>query len=80
MSLAIPIPLERLCRLALVSKAGFYRWCHASEAADRDLHLRDEIQRIALEFPYYGWPRVTRELGDRGWQANHKRVYRIMRG
>ena len=79
MSLATPIPLERLCRLALVSRAGFYRWQHASEAVDRDLELRDEIQRIALEFPYYGWPRVTRELGDRGWRVNHKRVYRIMR-
>jgi putative transposase len=79
MNLATPIPMERLCRLALVSRAGFYRWRHASEAVDRDLDLRDEIQRIALEFPYYGWPRVTRELADRGWHVNHKRVYRIMR-
>jgi putative transposase len=79
MSLATPIPLERLCRLAVVSRAGFYRWQHASEAVDRDSDLRDEIQRIALEFPCYGWPRVTRELGDRGWRVNHKRVYRIMR-
>lgn len=77
--MATPISLERLCRLAVVSRAGFYRWQHASEAVDRDLDLRDEIQRIALEFPYYGWPRVTRELGDRGWRVNHKRVYRIMR-
>lgn len=79
MSLATPIALERLCRLALVSRAGFYRWRTAAEVADRDLDLRDEIQRIALEFPYYGWPRITRELGDRGWPVNHKRVYRIMR-
>jgi putative transposase len=46
---------------------------------DADLDLRDEIQQIALEFPYYGWPRITAELEKRGWQANHKRVYRIMR-
>ena len=78
MSLATPIPLERLCRLALVSRAGFYRWQNTSEAVDPDLDLRDEIQRIALEFPYYGRPRVTRELHDRGWRVNHKRVYRIM--
>jgi len=79
MSLATPIPLEQLCRLALVSRAGFYRWRNASETIDGDLDLRDEIQRIALEFPFYGWPRITRELGDRGWRVNHKRVYRIMR-
>jgi transposase InsO family protein len=79
MSLATPIPLERLCRLALVSRAGFYRWKDAPMATDADLDLRDEIQRIALEFPYYGWPRITVELAKRGWEANHKRVYRIMR-
>jgi putative transposase len=79
MNLATPISVDRLCRLALVNRAGFYRWQNAPEAADRDVDLRDEIQRIALEFPYYGWPRITRELGDRGWRVNHKRVYRIMR-
>jgi transposase InsO family protein len=79
MSLATPIPLERLCRLALVSRAGFYRWKDAPTATDADLDLRDEIQRIALEFPYYGWPRITAELEKRGCPANHKRVYRIMR-
>jgi transposase InsO family protein len=79
MSLATPIPLDRLCRLALVSRAGFYRWRSAAPASDPDLDLRDEIQRIALEYPYYGWPRITAELEKRGWQANHKRVYRIMR-
>jgi len=79
MSLATPLSLERLCQLALVSRAGFYRWREAVPATDADLDLRDEIQRIALEFPYYGWPRITAELEKRGWQANHKRVYRIMR-
>jgi transposase InsO family protein len=79
MSLASPLSLERLCALGLVSRAGFYRWRKAAPAADPDLDLRDEIQRIALEYPCYGWPRVTRELGNRGWRVNHKRVYRIMR-
>jgi len=79
MSMATPLPLERLCGLALVSRAGFYRWRHAVPAMDSALCLRDEIQRIALEYPCYGWPRITRELDRRGWHVNHKRVYRIMR-
>jgi putative transposase len=78
-TLATPIPLERLCRLAHVSRAGYYRCRDAPSAVDPDLNLRDEIQRIALESPSYGWPRVTAELKRRGWVANHKRVYRIMR-
>ena len=79
MSLATPIPLERLCRLAHVSRAGYYRWQDTPPTVDPDLDLRDEIQRIALESPSYGWPRITAELHRRGWETNHKRAYRIMR-
>ena len=32
-----------------------------------------------LEFPGYGYRRVTKELYRRGWSVNHKRVLRIMR-
>jgi transposase InsO family protein len=65
--------------LAHVSRAGYYRWQNAVPTVESELDLRDEIQRIALEFPSYGWPRITAELKRRGWEANHKRVYRIMR-
>jgi putative transposase len=83
MSLATPIPVQRLCVLAQVSRAGFYRWRQAGSplgtAVDADLDLRDAIQKIALEWPSYGWRRITAELHRRGWKANHKRVLRIMR-
>lgn len=78
MSLATPIPLQRLCRLAHVSRAGYYRWLEAPPAVDHDLDLRDEIQRIALEFPSYGRPRITEELKRLGWEGGPKRVRRIM--
>ena len=77
--LASLIPLWRLCELAQVSRAGFYRWRRAVTPVADDMELRDDIQRIALEFPYYGWRRVTAELRRRGWTVNHKRVRRIMR-
>jgi len=79
MKLATPIPLQRLCELGQVSRAGFYRWQQRSPAIDPDLDLRDEMQRIAVEFPYYGWRRMRKELEDRGWIINHKRIRRIMR-
>jgi transposase InsO family protein len=43
------------------------------------MDLRDAIQRIAIEWPSYGRPRITAELRRRGWQVNPKRVYRLMR-
>jgi transposase InsO family protein len=43
------------------------------------MNLRDAIQRIALEWPSYGRPRITAELRRQGWTVNPKRVYRLMR-
>jgi len=71
--------VKRMCQLGQVSRAGFYRSLDRQPTEDPDLELRDAIQRIALEFPSYGWPRMTRELVRRGWVVNHKRVYRLMR-
>jgi putative transposase len=78
-SLATPIPVERLCELARVTRAGFYRWRASPPAGDEDMDLRNDIQGIALEFPCYGWRRVIAELRRQGWVVNHKRVRRIMR-
>ena len=55
------------------------RFQDAEPGPDRDMDLRDAIQRIALEWPSYGRPRITAELRHRGWRVNPKRVYRLMR-
>jgi len=72
------LTVQRMCQLGQVSRAGFYRSLVAEPDEDADLELRDAIQRVAVEFPSYGWPRMTRELERRGWVVNHKRVYRLM--
>ncbi len=41
--------------------------------------IRDAIQRIALEMPFYGYRRITAELKRRGHTINHKAVLRLMR-
>ena len=43
------------------------------------MELRDAIQKIAVEWPSYGRPRMTEELRRRGWVVNPKRVRRLMR-
>jgi len=73
------LTVQRMCALAKVSRAGFYRFPLAGSGGDAQVELRDAMQRIALEFPSYGWPRMTEELARRGWAVNHKRVYRLMR-
>jgi putative transposase len=71
--------VSRMCELGRVSRAGLYRFEPEGERTDEDPDLRDTVQRIALEFPCYGRPRITAELKRRGWAVNHKRVGRIMR-
>jgi putative transposase len=73
------LAIERMCALAGVSRRGFYRFRPDRNLGERDMDLRDAIQRIALEMPGYGRPRITAELRRRGWVVNPKRVHRIMR-
>ena len=73
------LSLERMVKLGRVSRSGFYRFQDAEPSPDRDMDLRDAIQRIALEWPSYGRPRITQELRRRGWRVNAKRVHRLMR-
>ena len=68
-----------MCELGQVSRAGWYRQGADPQPADRDLKLRDEIQKIALEWPAYGSRRITAELRRRKWTVNRKRVQRRMR-
>ncbi|MBL8173406.1 MAG: IS3 family transposase, partial [Bryobacterales bacterium] len=68
-----------MCTLGQVSRAGYYRFLTTPEAGDKDIDLRDAIQRIALEWPTYGRPRMTAELRRRGWRVGPNRVYRILR-
>ena len=40
--------IERMCRLAGVSRAGYYRHWQASAPRQEETGLRDAIQRLAL--------------------------------
>ena len=71
--------IQRMCRLAKLPRATFYRWRPHKQGPDPDLELRDTIQRIALESPSYGGPRITAGLRRRGWVINPKKVHRILR-
>ncbi len=94
MSAGRGLTIERMAELGQVSRSGFYRFDEDGETGpdpDMDLSpqrrrpvagdpdLRDAIQRIALQWPSYGRPRITRELRRRGWRVNAKKVYRLLR-
>jgi len=74
------LSVERMCRVAAVSRAGFYRWLEPSMPVEEEMEVRSAVQAVALEHRgRYGYRRVTRELRRRGMIVNHKRVARLMR-
>lgn len=74
-----PMPVTRSSEVLGVAARGFYKWKQREEQSDYDAVIRWLIHEIALEFPKYGYRRMTHELKRRGETANHKRVRRIMK-
>src|SRR5262245_28221752 len=75
-----PITIERLCRQAKVSRAGYYRFWRTSAPRQHDTTVRDQIQRLALaNGRHRGYRLVAFQLRQEGLIVNHKRVLRLMR-
>ncbi|MFI5096076.1 MAG: IS3 family transposase [Candidatus Acidiferrales bacterium] len=73
------LSIERLCQLAGVSRAGFYRSLQQRAPLEEEMETRSAIQQIALEHRRrYGYRRITAELHRLGMAVNHKRVLRIL--
>ena len=80
MSLQGGLGIERMCLLAGISRAAFYRYLRAQDPWEEEMGVRSEVQRIALEHQgRYGYRRITAELRRQGMAVNHKRVARLIR-
>jgi len=64
-----------------LAKSSFYYKARAksSDQMKIEADLRDHIEAICMEFPRYGYRRVTQQLKREGWLVNHKKVLRLMR-
>ena len=71
--------MNALCQMTGLNRAGFYRSRMPRQATPVEMEIRDEMRKIALESPAYGYRRITAELQKRGFAINHKRVLRMMR-
>lgn len=76
------IPIQQAARLMEVSRSGYYKWKDRDEVnlskILENIEIQFIIENIAKEYTRYGYRRVTRELWNRGYFPNHKRVLRIM--
>lgn len=41
------------------------------------MEIKQKIEKVLIESPYYGYKRVAAELKNQGEVFNHKRIYKI---
>ena len=71
-----------MCQRFSVSRSWLYEKSVALEPSRGETSLRDAIERLCLDFPGYGYRRLTAQLHRAltaqlhraGWRVNHKRV------
>lgn len=70
-----------LCQMFGVNRSWYLQQCCPATCASLEeaTRLRDAIERLCLDFPGYGYRRVTAQLHRDGWTVNHKSVLRVMR-
>lgn len=73
------LSIVRMCDLATVSRASFYRHWEKRAPTEAEVALRDAIQRIAVAHRFYGYRRVTVVVQREGYEVGAKKVRRLMR-
>lgn len=77
------ISVNRAAELLDASRSGYYKWRDKShgpeEKENSDVAIKEEMQKIVIEFPGYGYRRVKVELRNRNHIVNQKKVRRLMK-
>jgi transposase InsO family protein len=68
-------PRTWLLEATHLSKQG---WYHKQKERVDTIPIKEKIEAILIESPYYGYKRVTKALQAQGESYNHKRIYKIM--
>lgn len=73
-------PIIRLIKVAGLSRSTYYYTRSKMNEPDPDFELKKLVSSIYHEYEgRYGYPRVQKELENRGHTVNRKKVYRIMK-
>ena len=75
------LPTAAACNTLDVSRDGYRKWVVRKpiQSTPEDRRILRSIQKIAGEFDYYEYRRITKALARQGLVANHKKVLRLMR-
>ena len=77
------ISINRATELLDARRSGYYKWLHNSYGSesekDSDIAIKDEMKKIIIGFPGYGYRRIKVELRNRGHVVNQKKVRCFMK-
>ena len=73
------LSIVRMCELAGVSRASFYRHWEERAPTEAEMALRDIIQRTAVAHRFYGYRRVAVLVQREGFAVGINKVWRVMR-
>lgn len=70
------IPINRQCELLGINRSSYYY--QPKPVSQETIILMNRIDEIYTDKPYYGYPRITKQLQREGVAVNHKRVAGLM--
>jgi putative transposase len=71
--------IDEMCEMVSLNRGGYYRRWKISRPREEETALRDQLQKLSLAYPHYGYRRIDELLRRKGWHVNHKRLLRILR-
>lgn len=71
------ISIRRQSDLLNINRSSYYY--QPNEVTQEDVCLMNEIHDIWQTYSFYGYRRITKELKERGYQINRKKVQRLMK-
>ncbi len=71
------LSVSKQCKLLGLSRSSYYYECKGE--SPENLEIMREIDKIYLEFAFYGYRKVVVELEKLGYKVNKKRVKRLMK-
>jgi putative transposase len=73
------LSIQRMCEMAMVSRASFYRSWETKAPTEAEMALRDAIQRMAVTHRFYGYRRIAVLVQREGYEVGAKKVRRLMK-
>jgi len=71
------LSIRRQCELLRISRSGLYYEAESTSA--EELALMRRIDELHLKYPFYGSRKLSEVLKSEGYDANRKRIQRLMR-